>query len=615
MAAEPADGQKTVAIRPTVPVLNIRSRPALDARIVGKLTDSETADVIDVQKDWVKIQKSDGTEGYVFKDYTRPAEPQATVSQNALPVKQRAFRKPANIPRAIDVADKKPPGAAMPRGAEITGTGDPAMDAALAGFDDDESAAGDGLDDVLAGFDDEGGGSGDLGDALSGFEDGGGSFDDQTTFTIEDTGAASAWDFGGSIKLSAVFNVNHDPPEPEWTDHRGLSRMRSELELEVDRDIYKSWQFRISGRAFYDGAYAIQGRDKYTEEVLDVYEDEAEIREAYIQGSLLPALDLKMGRQTVVWGRSENFRVTDVLNPLDSRTPGLVDIEDLRLPVCMTKLDYYVGDFTITGIAIPEIRFNKMPVVGNDFFPLNEAQPDEEVPSPSLSNTEYAMAIKGIFHGWDASLYGAYFFNDESFYDPLGYEYTLVEVISLPGGGVQPIYEQDFVALRRHERLYMVGGAANATSGSWLFKTELAYTGGYKYTSTEDEKEKLKWLVGLEYSGLKSTTVSLDLLQTWLNDFETRMMVLPDYAVETQFEAALRISRTFLHERLELVFFGLLRGGGGEDGAFERLSASYDFTDRLTGGIGALFYQDGDSITYDNIHDNNRVYLDLTYSF
>ncbi|MDY6823066.1 MAG: hypothetical protein SWH68_04595, partial [Thermodesulfobacteriota bacterium] len=273
------------------------------------------------------------------------------------------------------------------------------------------------------------------------------------------------------------------------------------------------------------------------------------------------------------------------------------------------------GDFTFTGLAIHEVRFNKMPVVGNDFYPLDEPQPDEVVPDPSLENTEFAIAIKGIFHGWDASLYGAYFFNDDSYYDPLGYEYTLVDVIPLPGGGVQPIYEQDFVALRRHARLSMVGGAANVTSGSWLFKTELAYTDGYKYTNTEDEKAQWKWLVGLEYLGLKNTTVSLDLLQTWLDDFEPSMMNLPDFAVETQFETALRISRTFLHERLELVFFGLLRGGEGEDGAFERLSATYDFTDRFTAGIGALFYQDGDSITYDNIHDNNRVYLDLTYSF
>ena len=36
----------------------------------------------------------------------------------------------------------------------------------------------------------------------------------------------------------------------------------------------------------------------------------------------------------------DNLRVTDVLNPMDLRVPGLTDIDDLRLPVTMIKLDY-----------------------------------------------------------------------------------------------------------------------------------------------------------------------------------------------------------------------------------------------------------------------------------
>lgn len=533
-------------------------------------------------------------------------EPDETGTQKAQPAESTGFAESPESPESAESTEYTD-----------TGTGDPALDEALSGFDDDGTSSGsDGLDDVLSGFDDDNSGSSDgLDDALSGFGDDASGFGQDTTFEIEDA-TASPWDFGGSVTLSTVFNVNHDAPEPGRTDFRGLSRLRPELDLDVERDLYQSWRFRVSARAFHDFAYAIQGRDSYPGAFLDEYENEAEIREAYVQGSLLPSLDLKTGRQIVVWGRSENFQVTDVLNPLDNRTPGLVDIEDLRLPVCMTKLDYYVGAFTITGIAVPELRFSKIPVLGSDFYPLDEAQPEEEIPSPGLENTEFAMAVKGIFHGWDASLYGAYFFNDESYYESLGYyQYTLVDEIPLPGGGTQPLYEQEPAVVRRHARLYMAGGAANVTRGSWLLKTELALTGGYRFTNTADEKEKWQWLVGLEYSGLKNTTVSLDLLQTWTDDFEPRMMLFPDYAVETQFETALRVTRTYLRERLEVTLFALMRGGEGEDGAFERLSAAYDVTDRFTATLGCMFYQDGDSITYDNIHDSNRVYLNLGYDF
>ena len=49
----------------------------------------------------------------------------------------------------------------------------------------------------------------------------------------------------------------------------------------------------------------------------------------------------KLGRQIVNWGRSDTVRVLDVINPLDNREPGLVDIEDLRLPVTMARVDYF----------------------------------------------------------------------------------------------------------------------------------------------------------------------------------------------------------------------------------------------------------------------------------
>ena len=39
--------------------------------------------------------------------------------------------------------------------------------------------------------------------------------------------------------------------------------------------------------------------------------------------------------------------MVDVLNPTDSREPGLIDIDDSRLPVTMTQLDYYTGDWNL----------------------------------------------------------------------------------------------------------------------------------------------------------------------------------------------------------------------------------------------------------------------------
>ena len=72
----------------------------------------------------------------------------------------------------------------------------------------------------------------------------------------------------------------------------------------------------------------------------------------------------------------------DVLNPLDNREPGRVDLEDIRRPVSMLNVKGYAGDWSAALIAIPEIRFDSNPVVGSDFFPGRSSSPSA-VPTTS----------------------------------------------------------------------------------------------------------------------------------------------------------------------------------------------------------------------------------------
>jgi len=148
-----------------------------------------------------------------------------------------------------------------------------------------------------------------------------------------------AWELNGSATLASSYNYAHKKPAPGATDYRGLSRLRAELQLDLDVDLPDNWKMFVSGRGFYDFAYDLNGRDRYNDDVLTTYGDELEFRDVYLQGKLHKNVDVKIGRQIIVWGRSDNFRVTDVLNPMDLREPGMVDIEDLRLPVTMTRID------------------------------------------------------------------------------------------------------------------------------------------------------------------------------------------------------------------------------------------------------------------------------------
>ncbi|MCP4404357.1 MAG: hypothetical protein GY801_44535 [bacterium] len=49
----------------------------------------------------------------------------------------------------------------------------------------------------------------------------------------------------------------------------------------------------------------------------------------------------------------------------------MLDIEDLRLPVAMTHLNYDLGSWDLMGGAIHEMRFNTEELYGSDYYPAD----------------------------------------------------------------------------------------------------------------------------------------------------------------------------------------------------------------------------------------------------
>ena len=470
------------------------------------------------------------------------------------------------------------------------------LDEILKGFDDhpDPEGENDGLEDVLEGFEDNPEPAGDkeqLDDVLKGFEEESG---DGKPLQKEEAEKARPLELTGSLSLGLSYAYAHEDPKPGGPDYEGLTRFRPDIHLELDCLLPGGWKALISGRAFFDFAYRLNDRDQFEKEVLDVYEREAELQEVYLQGALLENMDLKVGRQIVVWGKSDNIRVVDVLNPLDLREPGLVDIEDLRLPVAMTKLDYYLGEWNLSGIAVHEIRFNKGPVFGGEFFSLDARLPLEAEPANTLDNTEYGLSLNGIFSGWDLSFYYARFFDDRA---------------HLEGGSIME-------SERRHSRLSMVGTAVNVALGNWLLKSEAAWFEGLEFFTLPDEKMS-RWdlFLGVEYSGFRDTVISLEAVNRHLKDFEPVLETAPDNVRQDEFQGVLRVSGDYLHDKLHTVLLLSFYGLDWEEGALQRFSVGYDVTDALNVTMGIVTYQSGDRAELSHIGDKDRLFLEARYSF
>ena len=452
-------------------------------------------------------------------------------------------------------------------------------------------------EDVLDGFDDppEDARPGPTEDNfLEGFDD---KIDQAGTPKKEDSKPGSIFSLDGYAKLGSAYAFAHDKPDNGDTDWRGLSRLRMDLNLELNARFSKQWQARITGKGAWDAAYTVKGRDEFTDDVLDHYEKAFELGETYVQGSLTERLDIKFGRQVVVWGKSDNIRVTDVLNPLDLREPGITDIEDLRLPVTMTRLDYYIGNWSLTGIAVHEIRFNKNPEYGNDFYPGATWPPHEDKPGSDIGHTEYAAAINGIFSGWDISFYGADDYNDTAH----------VQIVS---PGLPPVVN------RKHARLKMLGAAFNVATGNWLFKTEGAWIDGFKFFNAPGKTySRTDILAGLEYSGFTDTTLTIEAVNRHINGFDKTLKSAPDSAQPDECQWTARASRDFLNDTLTFTLLLSTYGGKGEDGAYQRFTAEYDITDFLQISGGVILYESGDLAAFKHIGDNDRLFCDIRYRF
>ena len=375
----------------------------------------------------------------------------------------------------------------------------------------------------------------------------------------------------GTLIASTAYTFNRAAGHP---DYRGLSRLRLKLGLEADHELAPDWRMHASGHGFYDAFYALRGREDFSSAILETMERSLEPGEAWLRGRLGSWGDLTLGRQIAVWGRSDTLRVTDALNPMDNREPGLTDIDALRLPLTMARIDLYAGAWTLSAFAIGEMRFNENPPFGADFATSSAPMPAEEVPSSFGGDTEYALALNGIFSGWDVSFYGARVHDDQPYRTP-------------------------FPFAMRHPWLTMVGFAGNVTHGNWLLKTELARLDGIVLNGTVQARRRTDFLLGLEYSGLPDQTVSLEVVNRYLHGSAGTQ--------ENRVQTAVRYQRDFHHGRLRAVVLNTTNGPGG--GGFLRASLAYDVRDALTLTGGVLVFHGGD------LDDRDRVFAEMKYSF
>ncbi|MDH5377895.1 MAG: DUF1302 domain-containing protein [Gammaproteobacteria bacterium] len=422
-------------------------------------------------------------------------------------------------------------------------------------------------------------------------------FEAPSTEIATDTSTPSSRTFnmGGYVSLSSSYNTQRQAPTNTiQTDFRGFSRLRLKLLPEFGYVPTNSLRSFVSFSAFHDLIFQLKESSNYQSDYIDSMENEAELREMWILSKLSPALDLKVGRQIVSWGKSDSLRVVDVLNPLDFREPGMVDLEDLRLPVSMIKLDSYFGKWQATFIAIPEYRSDKMPSFGSDYYPASSPSPPENRPTVDLEHPEYAVALSGLFSGFDLSFHYAQTYEDQG---------------HMSGSFPKSIF-------RAYNKQELIGLAQNFSTGSFLIKTELAHITNISFFNTGNRAfSRNDLMIGLDYSGIQDHTISIETVVRKIESYDSILDNAPDFTEEVGGQTAIRVTGKYFRETAEVTALAMLFGQSAEEGGLYRGSVKFIPMDALSITAGAIVYQGGENQFLNALARNDRIFAELRYDY
>ncbi len=388
----------------------------------------------------------------------------------------------------------------------------------------------------------------------------------------------------GSLSLSSSYNYSHDKPTNNQNDFRGFSSLKLSTNINLEKKFGDNYKLKSTIKAYQDFIYDLKD-DEYSQIPKD-YDKDFDINELYLQGKN-KNIDFRVGRQIVVWGKSDNIRITDVLNPIDNTTPGMVDIKDLRLGRAMSKVDYYLGSWALNGILLHENRFTKNPKYGSDFRPKPDQSTNE--PSSSLKNSGVALSLSGNFTGQDIAFYYANQYFDKPY---------------LQNG------------ILEYKKSNMYGFAYNRVVDKFLLKTELAYFDNIRYTSTTDTKKRVDMLLGVEFTGISDGSISFEVANKHIFDYESALYSSADtYLKEDEMQYAIRYTQSFINQTLDFTILATLFGEEMRDGGFVRSWIDYDINDKLSTSFGFINYIGGDKPNWESMKDNDRVFASLKYSF
>ena len=371
----------------------------------------------------------------------------------------------------------------------------------------------------------------------------------------------------------------------------GLSQREHLVDLEISHEWGEGWRIRGLGRL------RIEDRLEPTSRT------ELRLRELVLSRRTRDT-QLELGRQQVIWGKADGFRLLDVVNPLDQREFLFEDFTDSRIPLWMVNAEVFRGDQAFQLLIIPDLAFDRVPAPGAEFFPLPELLDSpvpltvrdlEEPASSDPGNWELGVRWSGLVGRLDLSVNALYGWNNSP---------TPSRRLTPAGLEITP----------RPQRSRLLGASGDLPVGPAILRFEATYT--------RDDPREVATANGLgsfDRQQVWRHVLGLDWIRNnWLISpqwFEERVIDPdPDLSEDRQRTfLSLLVRRAFRQDRLTFQTFYAYDFAHGDEWLSPELS--YRFFGRLELTLGADLLDGDPRGVFGRFDGRDRITFETTVRF
>ncbi len=372
------------------------------------------------------------------------------------------------------------------------------------------------------------------------------------------------------------------------------------------------------------------------------------LRECYAD-YLSDALDVRLGKQTIVWGTADGVKILDLVNPMDMREFTLAPFDESRIPQWTAKAEISPTlNGTLQAFVIPwNFEPNYISPDGSPFTfratSVGEASKDQlesmgytinnfdDQPADSFDKSKFGFRWLDIIRNFEYSLNYLQGYNMSSV---VNVEVDASTAVGNPPAQGLPPAGSTWNFTKKYPYVHVMGGSGSYGINSGMLegltiRSEFAYTHGNECGFGEDSKQigltdvdNYNYMVGLDKYFFVKYLFSFQFIQFIDSKSQAStdginyypLIMGPTYHPREQMETmlSLKVSTQYLWDRLKPEVLALY----GQHGDW-RVSpqARYEITDNLILTVGAHILLGSETTLFGQFHDNKEMFLTMKYGF